>query len=87
MKKEKILKIKSEIEGAQFEITRNIKKQKNSRDKAVCMSNYNRLEAILTKLEEIIEKGNGVIDEECEDQTAIEFSGEKQNTSTKKPEK
>lgn len=87
MKKEKILKIKSEIEGAQFEITRNIKKQKNSRDKSICMANYNRLESILTKLEEIIEKGKGVIDEECEDQTAIEFSGEKQNTSTKKPEK
>lgn len=85
MKKEKILTIKSEIEGAQFEITREMKKYKNSRDKAVCVANYNRLETIIKKLDEILARGNGII-EECDNTTTektTEYSGEKPNTSTK----
>lgn len=88
MKKEKLFSIKAEIEGAQIEVMRNIKKQKNQKGKKICMENYNKLETILNKIEQVLEKGNGVIDEECNEQeTTTESSTEKPNTLTKKPEK
>lgn len=88
MKKEKLFSIKTEIEGAQIEIMRNIKKEKNQRNKNVCMANYNRLETILTKIEQVLEHGNGVIDEECSDtELPAESSMAKPNTSTTKPGK
>lgn len=86
MKKEKLFSIKTEIEGAQIEILRNIKKEKNQRNKNVCLANYNRMETILTKIEQILENGSGVI-EECTEEAQAESSMEKPSTSTTKPGK